>query len=193
MATSQTRTIATLISEAAIVRMTSNCSASTSVIANPAGGGGTSRSEQRRRRQRCSNVTQSRPAQRAVCGTTVRGGRQGPLQTLEEAMLRADAGDFSVAVLDFGVGPETASPVVRRLPGLPSALYTGKSPRDSSLAEWSDCLMSASMRVGVRGESRSGALTVIWRAGFGARPGLRLTCPPPKGQPASRGRGSVGS
>jgi hypothetical protein len=37
MATSQSRTIAALISDAAIVRITSNCSRSACVIANPSG------------------------------------------------------------------------------------------------------------------------------------------------------------
>jgi DNA-binding response OmpR family regulator len=62
-------------------------------------------------------------------------------RTLDEAMLRADAGDFAVAVLDFGLGSETVSPLARRLVnrGVPFVLYTGKSRREPSLAEWSDC------------------------------------------------------
>jgi DNA-binding response OmpR family regulator len=62
-------------------------------------------------------------------------------RTLDEAMLRADAGDFAVAVLDFGLGSETVSPLARRLVnrGVPFVLYTGKSRHEPSLAEWSDC------------------------------------------------------
>ena len=62
-------------------------------------------------------------------------------RTLDEAMLRADAGDFAVAVLDFGLGSETVSPVARRLlnQGVPFVLYTGKSRHEPSLAEWRDC------------------------------------------------------
>jgi DNA-binding response OmpR family regulator len=59
-------------------------------------------------------------------------------QTLDEAMARANVDDFAAAVLDFSLGPDTASPVARRLirRGVPFVLYTGKSNRDPSLAEW---------------------------------------------------------
>jgi DNA-binding response OmpR family regulator len=62
-------------------------------------------------------------------------------RTLDEAMLRADARDFAVAILDFGLGSETVSPVARRLldQGVPFVLYTGKSRHEPSLAEWRDC------------------------------------------------------
>ena len=62
-------------------------------------------------------------------------------QTLDEAMQRADAADFAIAVLDFGLGSETVSPVARRLVdrGVPFVLYTGKSRHEPSLAEWRDC------------------------------------------------------
>jgi DNA-binding response OmpR family regulator len=61
-------------------------------------------------------------------------------RTLDEAMLRADAGDFAVAVLDFGLGSETVSPVARQLinRGVPFVLYTGMSRHEPSLAEWRD-------------------------------------------------------
>ena len=64
----------------------------------------------------------------------------GLCQTLDEAMLRADAADFAVAVLDFGLGSETVSPVARRLVnrGIPFILHTGKSRHEPSLAEWRD-------------------------------------------------------
>jgi DNA-binding response OmpR family regulator len=62
-------------------------------------------------------------------------------RTVDEAMLRADAGDLAVAILDFGLGSETVSPVARRLldQGVPFVLYTGKSRHEPSLAEWRDC------------------------------------------------------
>jgi hypothetical protein len=45
-----------------------------------------------------------------------------------------------VAVLDFGLGSETVSPVARRLVnrGIPFILHTGKSRHEPSLAEWRD-------------------------------------------------------
>jgi DNA-binding response OmpR family regulator len=62
----------------------------------------------------------------------------GLCQTLDEAMARANVDDFAVAVLDFSLGPYTASPVARRLARrrVPFVLYTGTSNRDPSLAEW---------------------------------------------------------
>jgi DNA-binding response OmpR family regulator len=61
-------------------------------------------------------------------------------QTLDEGMARANDDDFAVAVLDFSLGPDTASPLARRLVrrGLPFILYTGQSRREPSLAEWRD-------------------------------------------------------
>jgi DNA-binding response OmpR family regulator len=65
----------------------------------------------------------------------------GLCRTLNEAMLRADASDFAVAILDFSLGTETVSPVARRLVnrGVPFVLHTGKSRHEPSLAEWKDC------------------------------------------------------
>jgi DNA-binding response OmpR family regulator len=65
----------------------------------------------------------------------------GVCQTLDEAMARANVDDFAVAVLDFSLGPDTASPLARRLVGrgVPFVLYTGKSRREPSLAEWRAC------------------------------------------------------
>ena len=76
----------------------------------------------------------------------------GLCQTLDEAMLRADAADFAVAVLDFGLGSETVSPVARRLVnrGIPFILHTGKSRHEPSLAEWRDCSIVAEARVAAR-------------------------------------------
>jgi ActR/RegA family two-component response regulator len=39
----------------------------------------------------------------------------GVCQTLDEGMARADDDDFAVAVLDFTLGSDTASPLARRL------------------------------------------------------------------------------
>lgn len=62
----------------------------------------------------------------------------GLCQTLDEAMARANVDDFAVAVLDFSLGSDTVSPVARQLVrrGVPFVLYTGKSSRHPSLAEW---------------------------------------------------------
>jgi DNA-binding response OmpR family regulator len=62
----------------------------------------------------------------------------GVCRSVEEAMARAAVDDFAVAVLDFSLGSDTASPVARRLArrGVPFVLYTGKSIRDPSLREW---------------------------------------------------------
>jgi DNA-binding response OmpR family regulator len=65
----------------------------------------------------------------------------GLCQTLDEAMARTNADDFAVAVLDFILGSDTASPVARRLArrGVPFVFYTGKSRREPALAEWMAC------------------------------------------------------
>ena len=65
----------------------------------------------------------------------------GLCRTLDAAIARADADDFAVAVLDFGLGSETASPVARRLAnrGVPFILCTGKSRHEPSTAEWRAC------------------------------------------------------
>ena len=64
----------------------------------------------------------------------------GVCQTLDAAMARANVGDFAVAVLDFSLGVDTASPLARRLVhrGVPFVLYTGKSRSEPTLAEWRD-------------------------------------------------------
>jgi len=65
----------------------------------------------------------------------------GLCQTLQEALRRSNPIDFSVAVLDFRLGAETASPVARRLAdnGVPFVIYTGQARHDPSLAEWRHC------------------------------------------------------
>ena len=62
-------------------------------------------------------------------------------QTLDQALLRADAGDFAIAVRGYALGSETVSPVALRLVnrGVPFVRYTGKLRHDPSLAEWSEC------------------------------------------------------
>jgi DNA-binding response OmpR family regulator len=64
----------------------------------------------------------------------------GVCQTLDEAMARADTDDFAVAVLDFSLGADTATPVARRLVGrgVPFVVYTGNSQREPGLKEWKD-------------------------------------------------------
>jgi DNA-binding response OmpR family regulator len=65
----------------------------------------------------------------------------GLCQTLQEALRRSNPIDFSVAVLDFRLGAETASPVARRLAdnGVPFVIYTGQARDEPSLAEWRHC------------------------------------------------------
>ncbi len=64
-------------------------------------------------------------------------------RTLDQAMARADGDDFAVAVLDFSLGAETASPVARRLArrGVPFLFYTGASRKEPGLLEWKNCLI----------------------------------------------------
>jgi DNA-binding response OmpR family regulator len=63
--------------------------------------------------------------------------------SLDEAMARADAGDFMVAVLDFSLGSHSVTPFARRLlrRNVPFILHTGMSPGDPSLMEWRDSLI----------------------------------------------------
>jgi DNA-binding response OmpR family regulator len=64
----------------------------------------------------------------------------GLCQTLEDAMTCSDPADFSVAVLDYRLGDETASPVARRLvdQGVPFLFYTGQARHEPGLGEWVD-------------------------------------------------------
>ena len=59
----------------------------------------------------------------------------GLCQTLDEALSRSTPVDFSVAVLDFRLGEENASPVARRLEdqGVPFVFYTGQARQEASL------------------------------------------------------------
>jgi DNA-binding response OmpR family regulator len=60
--------------------------------------------------------------------------------TLDEAMARADADDFAVAVLDFSLGSHSVTPFARRLArrNVPFILHTGMSRSEPSLTEWRD-------------------------------------------------------
>ena len=60
--------------------------------------------------------------------------------TLDEAIARADADDFAVAVLDFSLGSDSVTPLARRLDrrGVPFILYTGMHRGEPRLMEWSD-------------------------------------------------------
>ena len=60
--------------------------------------------------------------------------------TLDEAMARADADDFAVAVLDFGLGSDSVTPLARRLAlrDVPFILYTGMRRGEPRLMEWRD-------------------------------------------------------
>jgi DNA-binding response OmpR family regulator len=60
--------------------------------------------------------------------------------TLDEAMARADADDFAVAVLDFSLGAHSVTPLARHLArrNVPFILHTGMSRSEPSLMEWRD-------------------------------------------------------
>jgi DNA-binding response OmpR family regulator len=61
-------------------------------------------------------------------------------QTLDSAIARADADDFAVAVLDFGLGSDSVTPLARRLArrDVPFILYTGMARSEPRLMEWRD-------------------------------------------------------
>src|ERR1700733_8742883 len=60
--------------------------------------------------------------------------------TLDSAMVRADADDFAVAVLDFSLGQDYVTPLARSLArrDVPFILYTGMQRGEPRLMEWSD-------------------------------------------------------
>jgi DNA-binding response OmpR family regulator len=60
--------------------------------------------------------------------------------TLDQAMAWADADDFEVAVLDFSLGPNSVTPLARRLArrSVPFIFHTGMSRSEPSLMEWRD-------------------------------------------------------
>ena len=62
----------------------------------------------------------------------------GLCRTLEDAVARANVGDFAVAVLDFSLGSEAASPIAHRLVRRASHSFfaQGSRGRDPSLTEW---------------------------------------------------------
>ena len=63
--------------------------------------------------------------------------------TLGQAMTRADANDFAVAVLDFSLGSDSVTPLARRLAhrNVPFILHTGMSRSEPSLMEWRDSII----------------------------------------------------
>jgi DNA-binding response OmpR family regulator len=67
----------------------------------------------------------------------------GLCQTLGEALALSEQADFSVAVLDFRLGSETASPVARRLShrGVPFVFYTAQGRQEPAIADWQDSLI----------------------------------------------------
>jgi len=67
----------------------------------------------------------------------------GVCHTLDEAMARADADNFAVAVLDFSLGSDSVTPLARRLArrNVPFILHTGMSRSEPSLMEWRDALI----------------------------------------------------
>jgi DNA-binding response OmpR family regulator len=67
----------------------------------------------------------------------------GVCRTLDDGMARADDNDFEVAVLDFCLGPDTVTPLARRLArrNVPFILHTGMSRSESSIMEWRDSVI----------------------------------------------------
>jgi len=62
-------------------------------------------------------------------------------RTVKDALLSADGGRFSAAVLDVRLGRETVVPLARLLTlrGIPFVFYTGQVDLDSVRVEWPQC------------------------------------------------------
>ena len=67
----------------------------------------------------------------------------GLCRSVGEALPLVDRGGFDVAVLDFGLGSETAAPIAERLRAnaTPFCFYTGQVSTDPRLAAWRDCVI----------------------------------------------------
>ena len=114
----------------------------------------------------------------------------GLCQTLDEALRRSDPVDFAVAVLDFRLGDETASPVARRLEdeGVPFVFYTGQTRNEPSLAEWRDRpIVEKPSPPHALIRARQGGAALI---GVGAILPVRLFCARPAARRSRRARGA---
>jgi DNA-binding response OmpR family regulator len=62
----------------------------------------------------------------------------GLCRSVEEALPIVEREELDVAILDFGLGNETAAPIARSLVsrGKPFCFYTGQVANDSRLAAW---------------------------------------------------------
>ena len=67
----------------------------------------------------------------------------GLCRSVNEAIPILDRGGIDAAVLDFGLGTETAAPIAERLTadGTPFCFYTGQVPTDPRLAAWKTCVI----------------------------------------------------
>jgi DNA-binding NtrC family response regulator len=64
-------------------------------------------------------------------------------RTVKDALLRADGGGFSAAILDVRLGRETVVPLARLLTlrGIPFVFYTGQVDLGPVRAEWPQCMI----------------------------------------------------
>ncbi len=65
----------------------------------------------------------------------------GPCRSVAEALPLADAAALDAAILDFGLGAETAAPIAQHLAAraVPFLFYTGQVATDPRLAPWRGC------------------------------------------------------
>lgn len=65
----------------------------------------------------------------------------GLCRSVDEALRIVKAGGVDVAILDFGLGKETAAPIADRLKtdDTPFCFYTGQVATDPRLHPWSGC------------------------------------------------------
>jgi DNA-binding response OmpR family regulator len=62
----------------------------------------------------------------------------GPCRSVREALPLAQANNVDAAILDFGLGSETAAPIAKCLAerGTPFLFYTGEVETGAKLGEW---------------------------------------------------------
>ena len=67
----------------------------------------------------------------------------GLCRSVDDALRIVAAGGVDVAILDFGLGKETAAPIAERLKadGTPFCFYTGQVATDPRLHPWSECVI----------------------------------------------------
>lgn len=67
----------------------------------------------------------------------------GLCRSVADALRVIERGDLDGAILDFGLGQETAAPIADRLTaiGKPFCFYTGQVKTDPRLAPWKGCVI----------------------------------------------------